>query len=445
MKYFNWIYKKNKKTYLSLLIAPISLGLLAKYCYSYLIMNNEAKKIKSLYVYGILLHIIRSNKKIIELVGEDINFKERSIDVYEYNDTTISFLSKASGFKGNCNIHIKLNKVDHDLLTKNNDIQQKYSLLNSYNKIKSLFFPIDYNSIILPTNETIDKYKSKTSFLSEYIDNLLNNNTNKYIYNKDINLKFQTVSKEKTNKLFELEPSDTFWIIANINIDFNEYLKFDIYPVLKSERKYNVEDTYYNYNSIVDYLNNINSFYDDYYVSDVEKSKKSYTYSRNDLLIKKNQMLQDTFTNRKIMYLFNIFTILITLVFKKRYNQSKLIFNKFDNIKAILNKNSKLIQDLGKEYCISFTSYNYNILNNKYEVFLYAYGCNKYALVKFDLNYSDTTNDFIIQNININLANNEKDTNNIKLNNNFSNSESIEKNFILNKNDIKKSYELIQH
>lgn len=367
-----------------------SVGITANYAYkSYKTKNH----LSSVYSFDTLIDSTLLNKRILSCCGDDVSVK--SMRVVDANDYVIILKANVAGLRSNSKLDIKLKKVSHAQLRDNSKKQQFLSICSKNEKPKVVCIPVNFNYPIVPTKETIEKY-SKDSGINSYIQYL-----DSLKYDKNTKFKdsiFEYDIKDCQNKL---EDTDTFWALSQVHLEASEETAYLIFPIPSQNRNYNIEDTYYKFETFADCLRNIE-------VSKLSNfSQKAEIMSKNDikkdLTTRKVTSLLDQQSKRKKIVFFNIFAFCIGVIIFSRFKRTRLRIESSSAIKKVINFDESVVTNLGGYYNIMYNSYKYNSSEGKYYLKSYAVGPDAKAELSSQLEHISATNSMVMTNMEVNI------------------------------------------
>jgi hypothetical protein len=235
-----------------------------------------------------------------------------------------------------------------------------YSKKTKNQKAVSTFIPYNFNDILIPTTETLNKMKEILK-IKQLPTDILTFNKEKYI-NGDYNATKEEPILTLNTKISD---NDTFYRIHSIIMIANDSLIFNIRPITPKLRKYDIEDTVYNNKTYDEVLYKLMSMKFDY--EEAVSTSISTQEMKNEILLQKQNQYQELIKRRKNIILFNMILVVIGSLSLKFFTRSNIDVTTLKSLQSKISSgtSNKL---LGQNKKLLFISYNYSFLLRKYYI-----------------------------------------------------------------------------
>ena len=390
--------------------------------------KQKGDKIKSSLFFKAFLSTAYLDKRVFNYSGR--NFKINDVKLLEEDKQNITYSVLLTGIRGNSGLVFKLKKHTYEDLLIRNDRQISYSILSKENRLKNIYLPQDFNDIIVPTDETINKYTQENTFLKTVFSNINDSlskitsveeaiNYKNYIKsnNKFLNIDDYLFDKNKSN--FNFDKKDTFWVLSSITMSTGDNVMYNIRPLGKNYRQYNAEDTFFNNHNFSTILKQLNCLYSNC-LSQFSESNNG-ELSREELIVKKQVNFDNFLDKRKKVMIINLICFVMFGGVYLYYSKNRLCIDGFNSLKEALNTNTKFKHIMGGFYDISYSTYKFFPKDGGfYKCSFIAYGPKAKAEISALLEFNSVSNSHIMSGVTIktkNAESNEQDL--ITLNNTY--------------------------
>ena len=318
--------------------------------------------------------IIKSDPKVIGYCGSDLKLSSSNF-IQENNNKNISFNLIFQGIRGEINCQSKWNLYTHESLENLSNEQIEYSKLSKHKKNSSIFNPIDFNDVILPTENVV-------KLISDY-NNSQTNEENK--------LKIKELLNEN------IKNNENLWILDKLTVNVNENIQIQCRPISSKSRKYEIDDTFYTVKTYQDILDRLQEFKENNNIiqEDVNILQDEL---RMEMKLRKFQKYEER--RKKSKFIFITYGILLFGTFIYRSYSSNQ--NLYKNLEIQFEKfRSTYKNELSKIFGNTFQiQYVVNSEHNKSEFYFDMVGDKKFGKLLFRLN-NDNLDDVNLDQIEI--------------------------------------------
>lgn len=404
--------------------------------YSLYQQNIKSKELKNSLYYKTTFNYIVSDDKFNTLAGS--NYSIKKVELIEKTAEFIQFRIKFESIKGSSTVVAKLSKHSYNELCDINKKQAAFSLMSDAQKRNTLYVPYNFSEILIPSEECIDRVKAdinrmdknKLEFSSDLEKVISSINKNFHDYNsyevvKSILNNFQTnqiietVNKKNIpeyyyqteNKIdnqhnpYLLQPTDSLWRINSIILIANDTYVHNIIPKLGKKKLINYEDTFFNYKTIFDSLNEIQILQFNALLTLKEVFNLKAT--KTELIERKEQNISENISKRKKALFFNMFLGFSGFIVYAIVNKNFKIKN-FRNLFVILNSNRAIINKIGNKNYISHYHVNKKLFGDSTAKF-FIKGEKGMAVVNGVLEINQASQTIIISNVVVDIYKNNID------------------------------------
>jgi hypothetical protein len=390
--------------------------------------KQKGDKIKSSLFFKAFMSTAYLDKRVFNYSGR--NFKINDIKLLEEENQNLTYSVLLTGIRGNSGLTFKLKKHTYEDLLIRSERQINYSILSKEDRLKNIYLPQDFNDVIVPTEETLNKYTQNNSFLNTVISNInysLKRIANveeaitykNYIKSNNKFINIDDYSFDKNNSIFTFDKKDTFWVLSSITMSAADNVMYNIRPLGKNHRQYNIEDTFFKYHNFSTIINKLNCLYTNC-ISQFSESNNG-ELSREELIIKKQVNFDSFLDKRKKVMVINLICFMFFGGIYLYYSRNRLGIDGFNSLKEALNTNTKFKQIMGGFYDINYTTYKFFPKDGGfYKCSFIAYGPKAKAEITALLEFNSVSNSHIMSGVTIKTKsdeNNEEDL--IRLNNTY--------------------------
>ncbi len=315
---------------------------------------------------------LKLDKRVSNYCGKNYKITKYESVGMEEEEETIKYRLRVEGIRGKCKVLVKLQKSTHDELKRHSEEQQEYSKKTRTQRAMSTFIPHDYNDIIIPTKETLQKM---VDMVANKNDNDKDKDSNNKLHSEVIknynrtnstNLINTTATKQEPMKTLNtpIAPRDTFYRIASIIFVASDSLTFNVRPITAKNRTYDIEDTVYRMETYSDIFSKCASKLAEY---DKELNSEVSTEDfRNEILQMKQTKYQDLVTTRKRIIIFNMIIAFMGLIAFRVYASNTLDVTALKALQSkVAGMNSKYLGNAKKLLCFS---YRYNFRQRRFNI-----------------------------------------------------------------------------
>lgn len=371
---------------------------------------NKNKKLKSSLYYQVLVNQLKLDDKAISYLGS--SFEIDNAGFLNENNKNTSFQINANGIRGSSTITFNLKSMTKEEIDIKNEHQQRYSLLSSENRRKNVFLSQDYNDTIIPTENTIDRVTKLNKAFQLRLNEILTglnektkdrvNNFKKRLSSKEAyfqnyenpNFESMTIDQDKSIENPDIFlKSDTFWVLSSITLETGTGIIMTIRPKSKSNRKYNIEDTYLKELTPSEILHKLEKIYVE--IASKECQIEDKEYDKSELLIKKKTNIDNLFSIRKRRMTFNSLLILFGFGLYFFFNKKRIDIINTRSIKKALSSIVKLKETIG-EYNIIYCTTEFKPVEGNYFVKLFLQGLYGKGEVVTVVEFNNLTQSFLI-------------------------------------------------
>jgi hypothetical protein len=301
---------------------------------------------------------LKLDKRVSNYCGT--NYKIKSYQWIEENENQVKYRFRIEGIRGDCKVSVKCDLHSHLDLVNHSKDQMAYSKKTKNQKAVSTFIPYNFNDILIPTTETLNKMKEILK-IKQLPTDILTFNKEKYI-NGDYNATKEEPILTLNTKISD---NDTFYRIHSIIMIANDSLIFNIRPITPKLRKYDIEDTVYNNKTYDEVLYKLMSMKFDY--EEAVSTSISTQEMKNEILLQKQNQYQELIKRRKNIILFNMILVVIGSLSLKFFTRSNIDVTTLKSLQSKISSgtSNKL---LGQNKKLLFISYNYSFLLRKYYI-----------------------------------------------------------------------------
>jgi hypothetical protein len=243
--------------------------------------------------------------------------------------------------------------------------QITYSTSTSEQQQRDPFTPLNFKDILIPSKETQNKITEKIKD-NEFLT-----------FNKEDFLSGKYFDKQYNNLPdIELSAKDTFYRITSIIVQSENSYVFHVRPVGPKFRYYNIEDTYYTNNTLVDVVRDLHKIR--YKYNEIVNSEVSQQEMKDELAQHKQTMFEQRMNKRKYILFFNFILVFGGLVAIKIHSNNNLDITTMNSVGNFLINNGKVKSTLGINKLVAI-SYRFNPFKWEYTINGYIMGTNKFG------------------------------------------------------------------
>jgi hypothetical protein len=364
---FHSIIDKKKYILLGLKIIPVAYITWEVYSR---VRNWQIKTHPSLEAVEMALKL---DPRITNFCGK--NYQITPARYYDEDSKRCTYRLKISGIRGDCKVLVKLEKDTHGYYGNIMKDQIAYSKSTKEQRSKDPFTPVNFIDMIIPTKDTQRKVEEVLD--PEFL-----------VFNKDDYVNGKYFDHKYNNQGNKIQKSDSFYRIASIVMIANDSLIFNVRPIGPRFRNYEVEDTYYTFQTYNDVVKRLHDYRFRY--NEIISGEISPEELRNDLIQQKQTNFQKRMQTRKYVMLFNAALVMLAFMTMRLVTSHNLDLTAVNTISNTLMNNSKLKGAYGNHRLLA-VSYKFNPFDWSYNLSGFIMGTEKFGKLTGKVEIKDKT------------------------------------------------------